>query len=312
MVKVDQARLDADLRMFANSIQAKALLIGKSSSQILKTECRRLAETLIRITPPSDDGPQAKALKTRYGMGAYARAKEKIKRDVLKKFAMLGRGDVEDYGGRYGDEVMNFSNKTWTETSSKRGHGDVKWLIWTRDYLIGVAKDYDLRAANVDGLKSIYRETKITRTGKINVGDRGRQTVLLIQKYLTKKSTVRALIRRLQANIGKLKAGWLVGWKETGGGGPGTVYNPPQWVTRHGDKGYLGGADISQIDDPSLPAVRIWNAAKNVGTPHMRSIASDALGIRLKAMANHFVNLMRVNARSPSAYQEAVEKEVSE
>lgn len=267
MITIDQAALDAQMRKFSASIAYKSQFFNRVASSALRIEGNRLAQTLMRETPP----------KTK------SRAAEKIRRDVDRKFDRMALNVTED---------QSVLDKYAPQGSKKHGNGDVYWYVWTFRILYGLKSTGDYRSASPDSLKALYRATKLNSRGMINAGMRGRQNVRITQKWLVKRSTVNQLKQLLEENIGRAKAGWAVSWRATGGATG--IYNPPDWVTRHLAKGdRFGRCDISRIGDSQVPELTLTNTTVNMGHENMRRIAFNALQSRMSAMPGRIAQMIK-------------------
>jgi len=291
MIQIDQAQLDRDLAAFSQSVAWKAQFLGVASSKVIKVEANRLAQTLINFTPPAK----------------RQNSEKKIEGDVKKKFELLGKGDESGMLQKYTRDMRSSGG------ANKRGSGDVRWLLWNSHMLLGISQHYDLRDVNVDGLKAVYYQTKVTKSGRINVGNRGKQAVRLIQRYLTKRATVNALIRKFKSHVGRLKAGWVVGWQKTGSGtGMLSGGRVPDWVMQHVNGGVRGGADVSMMQDSQIPSVKIWNTAKGVGSPYMRNLVHTALEARLNAIPKRLGQLIKLKQKlTPAEYEKLLAQEIA-
>jgi hypothetical protein len=226
---------------------------------VVRKESGELMKTLVRVTPPKDPG------KTR----------ERIARTIKMKFTAAesaGSGLV--------------SSTSRLESSTKNGKGEIEWLLWSPQFLRGIAKEADRRNDSVDELMRLsYRLTpKGRKVLPFRRFRNRRQKVMIYGNILTNPKTVAALIRRVQGHVGRLKAGWLVAWAD----GKITIMGsnlPPQWVTRHA-RG-ARGRFIDGLGVENAPFFAIGNSAVGIGEKQVRFFVRSALGIRAKAMAEN-------------------------
>jgi hypothetical protein len=269
VLEVDQAAMDRQMKNFALSIATKEKQFNRIASSALRIEGDRLCQTLMRDTPPKNKGNAAK----------------KIDRDVDRKFHRMAM--------ETGDGNSDFLTRYAPAGSPKHGSGDVYWYVWTDRILYGLAKTEDYTSANAEGLKALYRQTKLNKRGMVDLGKRGKQDVRVWQKWLVKKATVNKLKRLLAENIGRAKAGWAVGWRALGSGTG--IYNPPEWVTKHVDRNpaRFGRCDTTRMHDTQIPELTITNTAKNISKPNFRRIAFQAMGVRMISMRKRVAALIR-------------------
>jgi hypothetical protein len=213
VITVDTAKLEADIAAFNSRLKARFTMLGGRMPIIVKRQAGYLCRTLINLTPPRDRDKTA----------------EKITNQVNKRFA-------------------TFSTKYETIRASKKaGHGDTRWYAFSPTAIYGVAKKDDLRDATSEQLYQLYFKRQLNKDGRFQAGKRGKQAVYLMQRIMTKKSTVNKLIARLVKHIGRFKAGWSIGWEQCGS--PGSAL--PMWIARHAGK--ANGARGYAIDGLGIP-----------------------------------------------------------
>jgi len=269
MVEIDKAALDAQMAKFSVAVAAKTAYLQAGSAEVMLVEANRLTQTLMRITPPA-------------GEGALAKARQKIDADVHKKFGLLENVDTA-FPYKFNPPV------------DKQGNGGTLWFLWNSGVLMGVADDADKRGASVDEIYKTYWNAVVSKSGRLNEGSRGKQKIRIIKRHIFEAKTVRALIKRLQFHLGRIKAGWAVSWVATGS--LTGIYKPPQWVTKHLEKGTpRGRADVSKLNGP-VPEVSIANFAKGADSPGMRQIAFNALRIRMEAIPRRLAQMVRLSEK---------------
>lgn len=268
MITLDGISLESALQRWNRQITDKIDWTHLAGQDVVRVEGGRLVQTLIRFTPPED----------------RRKSEQGMENAILSKFSLLDQARYAPSGG--------IAHRFEALHGGKHGQSDVRWYAWNARGLYGVAEDYDLTKATVDGLKAVYYQTRISRgrkKGRIIAGHRGKQTVYLWQRYLTKPATVKRLVARLKKHFGRLKAGWLVSWIELGR--PQGTYAPPQWVTRHetGARGYC----LNGLGDRRYPQLTLENHAKGAGTEKTNRFVRDALVVRSEAMVKRMVFLIR-------------------
>lgn len=176
-IMVDKQSLDASLSRLQGAIAAKIKVTGLNVIDCIVVEAGRLCEYMIDRCPGGED------------------TKRRIDARVKYVFASLGENTMAK-GGH-----MNTSSS------------EIQWYAFNPTGIYGVAKDYDLTKANVDGLAAVFKQTKL-KSGRIVAGQRGKQTIYLWQRYFTKQSTVNALAARLKKRVGLMKASFLPALRE--------------------------------------------------------------------------------------------------
>lgn len=241
---------DVNVNEFSRGINRLVTRVGLDSKRVVKKEVGELVKTLVKISPPSN----------------LASSKKKPEKSVRLVF----RAPPNDA----------FRGK-------KLGRKNYRWLYASPDALVGVdAKDYRLDLDSNTAKRQLYNPPR----GKagIDLGRRGKQKVIQINRKIVRRQTFNQVIRKVQNNFGRLKAGWMVGvfngqLQLTGGN------RPPAWVTKH--RSGVRGATINGLETPGNPSFTIINNAKGVGSERVREITASALKIRAKAMA---ANLKRI------------------
>ena len=226
--------------------------LGMAAPVVVWQQAGLLARTLIQLTPPRD--PE--------------KARDKVERDI---------------NGVFGQMTESFKNHGSNDDSPKHGYGDVYWYHWDDQSLTGKKKLNDSTGADVESLRLLYYKMKSRpTTGNIQyVGTRGKQGVYIKEQFLVNPTTQHQLIRHLRENVGRLKAGWLPGWKAAGSpaGSAGAV---PVFVTRHdtGARGYV----VDGLGIKGCPAFTMANYAAGARASTLGRIMVSALNLRAKAM----------------------------
>ena len=236
--------------------------LGIEAPKVLKKEMGELLKTIIKFTPAANTG--------------------KIEENVRSKFATIAD-----------------KNNSWTASGSLGGKGDIEWYAADSRFLYGVAKEKDMRKADVSELDKLY--WRITKSGhRLNLPIKGnqKQRALISQTIITKESTVKKLIAMKIKRRGRLKAGWLAAWDELS---PEGGNRPPAFVMRHkqGARGYY----ISGLGVKNHPTFTIANTAAGAGSDHnkMDWVAQSALRTRAAAMKKNLL-LFTKGKKQLSAY----------
>lgn len=245
---------DVDMTGFNQGIAALMRSVGATSRVIVEKETGELIKTLVRISPPKDKGAKAKQL-------------EGIRFQIAKTFHIFGKDNNYEYD---------------STQASKSG---MKWYTASSKYLFGGAPNTDMRKAGVNDLLTVhYSRKNVQGSGRIISSFRNRKTtqrVAIITKVIAVKKQVEALIKRVQKNVGRLKAGWLVAARDGKVRLSGAKL-PPQWVMKHAN-GARGRADV-QLSNPNDPHITIVNFAKGVRSEASVYWVNEALKIRAAAM----------------------------
>lgn len=257
MIYLDETAFRQAEARFNAAVALKIKQMGLNGEMCVRVEAGRLAETMMRLTPPKD----------------IMAARTKIQNRVKAEFTAMT------------DTVENRTVK-WTKRHhalSAGAYGEpVLWYHFTPTGIYGVAQTKDLREASADDLYALWKGNRITKQSRFIAGKRGKQTVYLWQRWLTRKRTVAALARRVMEHVGRAKAGWLVAWDELKNKGYKGKYQPPQYVTNH--RAGARGAYVSELGTPGYPTFTLINTAVGMGSKLMREIARRAMELRAKAM----------------------------
>lgn len=242
---------DIDMTGFNAGIAALMRSVGATSRQIVEKETGELIKTLVRVSPPKEP----------------AKTRDNIKNQISKSFHIFGKATNFEYDN--------------TQASAS----GMKWYAASSKYLFGGAPDTDMRKASQKELLTVhYSRKNVQGSGRIISNFRNRKTsqrVAIITKIVTTAKQVSDLVKSVQKNVGRLKAGWLVAARDgkvrlTG------AYLPPVWVKRHAN-GARGRADV-QLNNPQAPHITITNFAKGVSSEKSVYWVKVALKIRAAAM----------------------------
>lgn len=229
---------------------------GMAPQVVLPKQMGYLARTLINLTPP----------KNRSAMNKI------IDRKVAGKFVALNNE---------GSKALKHAADSESGHTSKNGTGSIFWYSFWSDEVFGVDVASDYTGATADELWELYKKTQVTSEGRVVLGNRGKQTFYIWKRYLTTKRQREALAKRIKGHGGRLKAGWVVGWRAMGApeGGQGPV---PDWVLKHetGARGYV----IDGLGVPNYPSVTIANYAVGATEQKLGPIKEKALQLRVQAM----------------------------
>lgn len=247
MVTVDTVKLNNDINAFNSMLLARHKLLGGRLPVIVKRQAGFLCRALINMTPPKDRKKLA----------------EKIKQRVTGKFSTLSSSTIANI------------------PIEKQGKGPVRWVAYNKWALYGTTQTRDLSKASVDELYQFYVTDGSNRNGSVKVGKRGRQKVYITSKVVTKKTTVNQLVSKIVRHIGRMKAGWSIGWEDCGK--PGRPL--PQWIERHAGKSNgARGYSIDGLGVPGAPEFTVANTAAGVSESKAAYYLSEALRERTNEM----------------------------
>lgn len=241
-----------DMTGFNAGIAGLQRALGIETRRIVEKEAGELIKTLVRVSPPRD----------------RSRSQFHAETDVRSRFEMAGNGGFRDFNG----------------TSGTVGASGVKWYSVDEKLLRGVLPQNDMTGASVSEVYRTFRQyNKRGRIIKSFTHPRRRQRVSISQRLLVTKKQIAGVVKKVRANFGRLKAGWLVavntGVVRISGG-----RMPPAWVTNH-SKSARGRVVENNLSNPQAPFITIANFAKGISSPLATSVARDAVQIRAKAMA---------------------------
>jgi len=252
---MDRAVITDNLQEWARSINGYCDAFGWSAPKVLKWQAGMLSRDLIDRTPVA--------------------AVAKIRRDVSSKFKVLG---------------MNNPHQFHEASDKKSGHKDIRWYAWDMTGLFGVSRDMDLTSDTDAAVYKAYFENRNqTKTGRVILGQRGRQTVYAWRKITTTKDQLKRLADRLAGHAGRLAAGWSVSWSFCDH--PGRAL--PVKVQRHtgpNAKGYY----IDALSLPGNPTITIANYAPGVTNLKKDSyFLNTAILRRTRMIRNHVTRLIK-------------------
>lgn len=173
--------------------------------------------------------------------------------------------------------------------------GPAEWYAFQPNAIFGVAKDQDMSGASVEELYRLNKTLKVNKQGRVIAGKRGKQTVYIWKKIVTKAATVNALIAKLKKHVGRRAAGWLVSWNDLKMIGLKSSYNPPQYIAQHsqGARGY----SINGLGIKGSPEFTIENHAIGIENRSMDIVVQAALNIRADAMTKRLEYLVKYPER---------------
>jgi hypothetical protein len=245
---------DIDMTGFNAGIAALMRSVGATSKEIVAKETGELIKTLVNITPPS--GPEKKK-----------KTEDNIAYDIRKTFHIFSKDNNFEYD------------------SAQTSPSGVKWYAASSKYLFGALPQNDMtKAGKKELLTAHYSSRDIQGSRRIVASFKGRKTsqrVAIITKLLTTKDQIDRLVKRVQKNVGRMKAGWLVAVRDNkikiGGRNL-----PKKWVTRHAEK--ARGRWENGLGHETFPTFTIINFAKHIRTGNYRYFVNKALEIRAQAM----------------------------
>jgi len=165
----------------------------------------------------------------------------------------------------------------------------VDWYAVSSVSLHGVKREADMRGATVSELKALLYRSE--RKGRLT-GQRGKQRIYILQRILTKASTVAKLATLKTKNRGRLAAGWLLATtkgpiKMSGGN------QPPDYIMEHARQPGARGSFANGLSNGKFPQFTIINTAKGIGQPAVNRIVQTAVKVRAKAMQANALLFMK-------------------
>ena len=225
-----------------------------SAPRVIEKETGELEKTLVRLSPPAN----------------LAKSRARLERRIESTFEALGQ---------------NISFNSMKGNQHSKAFPGVIWYAVDEAFLRGVGERNDMRKADDRQLRAVYLRTSLEKRGARQIfpfnPPRKKQRIKIKQRVITDDKKRAALVRHMQGNLGRLRAGWLVASHR----GPIRLTGsnmPPAWVTRH-----LNGAQgdfVNGLANKDAPHFTIINRAKGIGQPQVNSIVRRAVAIRAKAM----------------------------
>lgn len=244
-----------DYTLFNQGMAGLVRATKKNSQVVIAKEMGELVKTLVRISPPKEP----------------RKTKDSIRLNFHKKFSAL-------------DRATGFEDLDKEQSST-----GLKWYGANSKYLFGGAPDSDLRESSQKTLLGVYYRVKnVQGHHRIIVPFKNRKTrqrVAILTRVLTTPEKIAALVKRVQAHVGRLKAGWLAAVRDgaikiTG------AYKPPKYVTDHMNAG-LRGRYEDRLRDEKNPSFLIANSAKGITNRYTQFLIQSAVTIRAKAMVRN-------------------------
>ncbi len=249
--------ITVDMSRFNKGLGALVRDAKLNAKTVIPKEIGELERTLVNFTWPRN----------------LAQSRAKISRQVDKQFGELSLHSTRDISGA--------RSKTYPDT------------VWTGSspgYLFGIAETSDMRKASIPDLRAVYYRTRmIGRKGnakkarqiyKFNNRNTS-QRIAVLQEIVTTDAKKKQLAARIQKNLGRMKAGWLVA--TFSGRIPGV--QAPQWVSRH--QAGARGRYEDNLNDSAMPNFAIANSARGISRAMANGIAQRAVNIRGRAMATN-------------------------
>jgi hypothetical protein len=255
-------------------------VLGVQAEKVVKFESAQLLNTLIRVTPPRDINKTkariAKRIKAVFGIGSGLK---------LSKGSFFGnylRGEAQGY--------VKDASSTSFEPNSASG---MTWFAATPFKLYGLTPESNHWNDSVSEMEkySLTADLPTRETYEFEKSMRPRQKVRIIKQRMADPDKVMDLIKKLQANVGRMKAGWLPAWDSIGAA---IGRNIPQYVARHrsGARGYV----VNNLHQPGNPNITIANNATAVAKMNEKGSEAyyfqKAVNLRARAMATNFSMIM--------------------
>ncbi len=172
----------------------------------------------------------------------------------------------------------------------KAGNGLTEWLYMDKGqkYLVGTHRTNlqpGLKGAAL--LKRMFVEKKLKGKGRrwLNVGNRGRRSVWLIDKPIITTAEKQRLVEYTQKSFGKLKASFAVGWDWLKIRGV-----KPRWIFQHVRSGKARGRIIPNIQGnrPSVTIISNATGCESEQALHLIRGALISQAEKMKADIRHY------------------------
>lgn len=259
MITVDQSALEQSIQRWQQSIGLKIAQLGLAAEKVVLIEGGRLAEELMDFTPRAD--------------------KKQIEIDVKRSFLSLNVDHQRRAHGKSGKLTAEYTTSY-----------DTEWYAFQDNAIFGVGRDRDMRDASADDLYKVYTTTTVQKGGRLKVGQRGKQSIYVWQKILTKASTVNQVVQRIKRHVGRMAAGWVVGFRGLEAEGYKSSKTLPKYITDN-EQGARGTFSHT-LKVLGAPSITIENHAVGIGNKSMESILAHALDTRAYKMTERMKHLL--------------------
>lgn len=222
-MNLDLLKTNVSTASLVQRTQAWSKAAGVTFRQGLKIQGGLLIKDLISLASPK----------------SKAKGEAKIESDVRMVFAPL---PSEPFG------------------REKRGgkHG-MSYLYASPGALMGVKNEDYRPKMEVPAMRGELRRIKHRGKKWINIGGRGQQVKMRVNRIVVGKGNFRKLIKAVADRVGLQKAAWAVGWRELGVSG-----SIPPWVSRHLTSGAARGVLVNGLSNPERPYLQIISRASGV------------------------------------------------
>lgn len=246
------ATFHLDIKPWADAVtRLDKRMANKTFPELLKQQGKLLVRDLILATPPFDratiNGPLA--AQRRVGLAAVAGDVRRLF-NPLPNVMQLTQGDK-----RMAATILGYR---------KRGELDKLRTLLNRLGVACAAVVYEATA----GIHAKNRTVMGRIPKKIN------PTIVI------RGNTIGALVRKLQGDVGKLKAGWLAGARKLG-------VSVPNWIAKHSTPGTVQ----DQSKNLSFPSITVSNDSA-FGSKVQHRIVEFAIEKRRGSMAKQLAELV--------------------
>ncbi len=208
----------------------------------------------------------------------------RLAESLIKLTPSAKKSDIEQ------DVRSKFVSLNLDHTRQVSEGSDADWYAFSPNAIFGVVKSKDMTDASVEDLYKIHISTEVDKHGRSAVGKRGKQTVYLWQKIVTKTATVNKLIAKIKTHVGRRSAAWAKCLEELIALGYKSSYSIPAYIQKHvtGARGY-STPELNKVN----PSVTITNFAVGIGNREINGIIQSALDIRATAMTKRLEYLVK-------------------
>lgn len=259
-----------DMSSYKKWFSRKLEVTGKPIRDELYLEGRLLAIELINSTPPRNK---------KQGENA-------VKNDLERLFSQADTGFIDTVGAEHG--LTNVD--AWYARKARDGKLNLKW-----DRL-----DVNGQGMRQHHLRNVNNRGRVTRIIQHQFSESFGNVLEWRAKYVVSKEDFAAYLKKRQARVGSMRAGWLPSYYLCATHSPGGE-SPKNWVTVHASRarGLLGDVNDHSATRLGEKFIELFNYARGITKQfrdmpggQMRSIVQWALRKRVVAMKRNINHIL--------------------